>query len=579
MTDHDDALRQIFVQFDTDGSGTVDVKELKAMTLALHLQLTDAELDSMMKDADPDSSGGICFEEFKLAINHFEGGVSKMFTTLKSVFDSFDEDKSGKISTQELGAMCSKLGLGLDEEGLAKLMKDADPDGSGEIDFGEFVVTVGAQMEHGGGFAQAYKKAAALVAEAEEAGASWVHGLDLLLAAAKLARARKPARRAFPGAPTNGSYDIAAEAGTPGDADCWERSRDQVLDYFVRMNTLFLVLAILSGLCLVGFGVTIAIMMLSAIFDVKLLGLTDIEEKCASYEHTCELYVAQHPGANCSLLEYEPATFNMVDRINGEGMHGSCTEGQKWFNICIKVFTIIFSYINLLPVPWRIAILVDAISPKHREWDGVKAPDDAVGVDFYGRQTEAMWFHLPIAARRNIAICLNIGWVAHYASLGAHLAYWKYWRTQVMPGLIAVNLPFIVSIIFPIIGGCIQGGAEAKVISANPKRFPPTFNAYLAKAWEKYKEELAEGNPTDPTSLCARLCRLGFIKHVREAHAEMRREQEEYEAMVGFEQASMTGIVMTEGAKSPRKPAKKQESDTAVCVPAQVEVEVRTDKV
>jgi hypothetical protein len=33
---------------------------------------------------------------------------------------------------------------------------------------------------------------------------------------------------------------------------------------------------------------------------------------------------------------------------------------QWWFNFCVKMFTFIFSYINLLPVPWRIAILIDA---------------------------------------------------------------------------------------------------------------------------------------------------------------------------------------------------------------------------
>lgn len=117
---------------------------------------------------------------------------------------------------------------------------------------------------------------------------------------------------------------------------------------------------------------------------------------------------------------------------------GSCTVGQQWFNTCIKVFTIVFSYINLLPVPWRIAILMDALAPNHRstvtdEAVEVEADPNEVGVEFYGRPTEALWFHLPRHLRRNVAICLNIGWVAHYASLGAHIYYWKYWDTQTWP--------------------------------------------------------------------------------------------------------------------------------------------------
>ena len=49
-------------------------------------------------------------------------------------------------------------------------------------------------------------------------------------------------------------------------------------------------------------------------------------------------------------LRYEAPTFKSTDMVEDEYMHGYCTNGQWWFNICIKAFTIIFSYINLLPV-------------------------------------------------------------------------------------------------------------------------------------------------------------------------------------------------------------------------------------
>jgi hypothetical protein len=76
----------------------------------------------------------------------------------------------------------------------------------------------------------------------------------------------------------------------------------------------------------------------------------------------------RNPGQNFTegFGSYAPATHNKVDRVNGQGMHRVCTDGQLWFNICIKVFTIVFSYINLLPVPWRFAILCDAYDTDNR---------------------------------------------------------------------------------------------------------------------------------------------------------------------------------------------------------------------
>jgi len=182
-----------------------------------------------------------------------------------------------------------------------------------------------------------------------------------------------------------------------------------------------------------------------------------------------------------------------------------------------------------------------------------------VGVEFYGRPTEALWFHLPRHLRRNVAICLNIGWVAHYASLGAHIYYWKYWDTQTWPGALAVNLPFVTSILFPIIGGIIQGKAENKVMEANPKRFPPSVGKYVRSAWAKYQEELRQGRPSGPGQACGVCCALfvcnkDFVKHLRAELQEMRKEQAEYEEMCGFEQKNMAGIIrQTDAESSTRK--------------------------
>eukprot|EP01046_Picozoa_sp_COSAG06_P010810 COSAG06_NODE_599_length_13905_cov_347.954657_4_plen_874_part_00 len=63
-----DELREVFAEFDSDGSGQLDRAEItEAMQKALGSigkQVTEAELDQMMKEMDDDDSGEIGFEEF-----------------------------------------------------------------------------------------------------------------------------------------------------------------------------------------------------------------------------------------------------------------------------------------------------------------------------------------------------------------------------------------------------------------------------------------------------------------------------------------------------------------------------------
>ena len=57
----------------------------------------------------------------------------------KEIFDLVDEDGSGEITKEELGRLMVTLGLKPTEQQLDEMMKEVDADGSGDIDFNEFV--------------------------------------------------------------------------------------------------------------------------------------------------------------------------------------------------------------------------------------------------------------------------------------------------------------------------------------------------------------------------------------------------------------------------------------------------------
>jgi len=54
---------------------------------------------------------------------------------LKEAFAVFDRDGSGKISSRELKQAMSSLGEKLNDDEIAEMIKEADKNGDGEIDY------------------------------------------------------------------------------------------------------------------------------------------------------------------------------------------------------------------------------------------------------------------------------------------------------------------------------------------------------------------------------------------------------------------------------------------------------------
>merc|ERR1712166_378659 len=57
-------IKEAFDLFDTDGSGSIDAKELKVAMRALGFEPKKEEIQKMIADVDDDGSGTIEFQEF-----------------------------------------------------------------------------------------------------------------------------------------------------------------------------------------------------------------------------------------------------------------------------------------------------------------------------------------------------------------------------------------------------------------------------------------------------------------------------------------------------------------------------------
>jgi len=70
----------------------------------------------------------------------------EMIAEFKMAFDIFDHDGGGDINTNELGRVMKLLGQSPSKEELDEIVQAVDVDGSGSIDFDEFLIMMVMQL-------------------------------------------------------------------------------------------------------------------------------------------------------------------------------------------------------------------------------------------------------------------------------------------------------------------------------------------------------------------------------------------------------------------------------------------------
>eukprot|EP00608_Synchroma_pusillum_P010380 CAMPEP_0198419292 /NCGR_PEP_ID=MMETSP1452-20131203/117_1 /TAXON_ID=1181717 /ORGANISM="Synchroma pusillum, Strain CCMP3072" /LENGTH=160 /DNA_ID=CAMNT_0044139417 /DNA_START=44 /DNA_END=526 /DNA_ORIENTATION=- len=130
-------IREAFNLFDTDGSGTIDPKELKAAMQSLGFEAKNQTIYQMISDIDKDGSGSIDFDEF------LEMMTAKMSSKdsdeeIARAFGLFDDDHTGKISLNNLKRVARELGETMTDAELLEMIERADRDGDNELNLEEF---------------------------------------------------------------------------------------------------------------------------------------------------------------------------------------------------------------------------------------------------------------------------------------------------------------------------------------------------------------------------------------------------------------------------------------------------------
>jgi len=131
-------FKEAFLLFDRDNDGFITTKELGTVMRSLGQSPTEHELQDMINEVDTDGSGTIDFPEFLQMMAKKMKDIDSE-EEITEAFRVFDKDGNGYISAAELRHVMTSLGEKLTDDEVDEMIREADLNGDGQIDYEEFV--------------------------------------------------------------------------------------------------------------------------------------------------------------------------------------------------------------------------------------------------------------------------------------------------------------------------------------------------------------------------------------------------------------------------------------------------------
>ena len=137
-------VKEAFNVFDSEQSGGLDARELKAALSALNIKISKDEIRQIYSEFGKDIRDKVSQDEFfeivtpRLPDRHTKDYIKMVLIIINQIFKYFDLDNNEKISVRNLKKIAQEIGENLSDEELKEIMDEADRDADGFIGFDDF---------------------------------------------------------------------------------------------------------------------------------------------------------------------------------------------------------------------------------------------------------------------------------------------------------------------------------------------------------------------------------------------------------------------------------------------------------
>jgi Ca2+-binding EF-hand superfamily protein len=134
-------LLKAFQMFDQGKTGFIESTKISTILNTIGHTFDDEELQALIDENDPEGTGRLNFDAFSAIAGHFleEEDAEAMQEELKEAFRLYDREGNGYITTGTLREILKALDDKLGPEDLDGIIAEIDTDGSGTVDFDEFM--------------------------------------------------------------------------------------------------------------------------------------------------------------------------------------------------------------------------------------------------------------------------------------------------------------------------------------------------------------------------------------------------------------------------------------------------------
>ncbi|CAL1280490.1 unnamed protein product [Larinioides sclopetarius] len=134
-------LKKAFDMFDKDKKGSINTNMVATILRTLGQTFVESELRELILEIDVDGSGELEFDEFLALTSKFlvEEDAEAMQEELREAFRMYDKEGNGYINVADLREILRALDDKLTEDELDEMIAEIDTDGSGTVDFDEFM--------------------------------------------------------------------------------------------------------------------------------------------------------------------------------------------------------------------------------------------------------------------------------------------------------------------------------------------------------------------------------------------------------------------------------------------------------